>query len=134
MSAYQVCEIFADHIGDIVELHVHRLWGIASDDPVETPSGSGVLSLADDLIEDIFKGVCLAAHAKTGKLLSTHWLKKPLLAVTWTRRPQWFGAVAAALVGLVEAAIPAAKYSKCDRFGDELGDQVQRMLLQWVAT
>jgi hypothetical protein len=96
---------------------------------------STVVDMIDDVIEDAFKSACVASHYTMGALLGGTMRR---VIAGWVVNIHGSGArytVAAgnAASALVIVGTPAGRYSKCDKFGDRLGDLVQQTLLRWLS-
>lgn len=94
-----------------------------------------VVDSVDDVVEDVFKAACVFSHYTMGALLGgtmRRIIAGWVVHVDGSVGARYTVAAGNAASTLVVVGTPAGRYSKCDRFGDKLGDQVQRALIDWL--
>lgn len=136
-TADQFSDSLARHAQGLQEtLHVALGLPASEPDPIDlVVHTSTAVNLIDDVIEDAFKSVCVFSHYTMGALLGgtmrrivAGWI----LNVDGSTSAGYLAAAGNAASTLVIVGTPAGRYSKCDKFGDKLGDLVQDALTDWL--
>ena len=97
---------------------------------------STAVNMIDDVIEDAFKSVCVFSHYTMGALLGgtmRRIIAGWVVNVDGSTGAGYLMAAGNAASTLVIVGTPAGRYSKCDKFGDRLGDLVQDALTEWLS-
>jgi len=143
--AYSPCDKLADdYIGATVEAYLKEPKPSGQE---RVPTFNGTLghglALVDDLVEDGFKIGCIASHFDVTQLLLSSYIPLSLTApfveniFPATTSPR-LHRVAMGLVWIMKAAIaisvPLRYYTKCDEYGDALGDWIQASLEGFLGT
>ena len=148
-AVYVPLNDFADDMGNVVEemrnavvkranVFFLRPTGNTKDPPLIPPEVYASLSplskavatvarALDDVVEDVFTGSCLYAHALVGSFLKERYLSSLLGAPeTSATAPNsaWTGRLGTALA----LGVPASQYSQCNDYGDLLGDVLQTLI------
>ena len=143
------CAVYptADHLSDTLAQHAQGLQETLCDAlgvPASEPDPTDLVihrttaeNMIDDVIEDVFKSVCVFSHYTMGALLGG--TMRRIIAGWVTGMDGSMGARYSVAAGnaastLVIVGTPAGRYSKCDQFGDRLGDLVQDTLVKWLST
>lgn len=120
-AMYQPCDVLGDLLGDVAQAALQPVletfgWPErAPPRPAGNRAPGHLLDLADDVVEDAFKLVCVWSHVRMGQVLTDSWAV-PLVGDT---------GLAGAIAGqVVRVGVPAAKYNMCNEYGEFLGKWV----------
>ena len=126
---YSFIDALADFSGDGVQW-LQAAMGLEYAVEADVPGNAaamdvGWINVVDDLVEDTFKAACVYTHLKVGAVVGAVFL--PPLPQVARGSMVLDGARGAARL-VITLGPSAEHYSACDRYGDWLGDHMQR----WV--
>ena len=131
----KLSDSFAWHAQELQE-NLRAQLGLPPSEPepndLVIPTTNTAVNIIDDVVEDVFKSACVVSHYTMGALLGGTMRR---IIAEWVVNSGSVGARYTVAVGnaasaLVIVGTPAGRYSKCDKYGDRLGDLVQDALLK----